>query len=149
MTVYRYTMLMGALNGRTYEFDHDRGPVFTLPASEREYNAYVDALKKWKQAEASGMIYPQPVPPKDITYQALTMIIEHNQAADVNDPRWMIETRFCVPEEMGTDPEIVSKHLIRYFARLNTAAADAVHKAPMITPEIVRLGKFIGVFHKC
>lgn len=148
MTIYRYTMLMGALNGRTYEFDQDRGPVFTLPASEQEYNAYFEAVKKWKQAEASGMIHPQPVPPKDITYQALTMTIEHDQHLHPSDPQWMIETRFCVPEEMGTDPEIVSKHMIRYFNRLNKAAADAVHNAPMITPEIVRLGKFIGTFHR-
>lgn len=148
MTVYRYTMLMGALNGRTYQFDHDRGPVFTLPASDQEYSAYAEALKKWKDAQASGVVYPRPAPPKDITYQALTVTIEQDQAADVNDPRRMIETRFCVPEEMGTDPEIVSKHMIRYFSRLNTAAADAVHNAPMISPEIVRLGKFIGVFHR-
>lgn len=148
MTVYRYVMLMGALNGRTYQVDKDRGPVFVLPASDQEYAAHVDALKKWDRDAASGKYYPRPAPPKDITYQALTMTVDVEETADVNDPRRLIETRYCVPAEVGTDPEQVAKAMIRYFARLNTAAADAVHKAPMITPEIVRLGKFIGVFHR-
>lgn len=147
MTIYRYTMIGGALNGRTYQLDKDRGPVFTLPAPEREYNAYLEALKKWMEADASGVIYPKPAPPKDATYQALIWQVD-DAGGDPCDPDNLIETRLCVPDEWGTDPEQVAKHLIRYMVRMNTAAADAVHKAPMITPEIVRLGKFIGTFHR-
>lgn len=140
---YRYVCYGGALNGRNYEFAADHGPEFTLPPDQKEWRAYLAKRKAWDPSEYQ----PEPVKPPRIIYHALWLEVIEGHKNDQNKDG-LIEVRHCVPKEWGTDPETVAKHLMRFMARMNSATVDAVTKAPMINPEIVRLGKFIGVFHR-
>lgn len=146
--LYRYVMIGGALNGRTYQLQHDLGPEFRLPPSDREIEAWRQQRAEFVEG-AKDLFYPgcAPKPPKDVIYKALIVDVEESSGGDF-DPDKLIQVRYCVPEAWGTDPERVAREMIRYFTRMNNAAADAVKNAGMITPEIVRLGKFVGIFHR-
>lgn len=145
---YRYIMIGGALNGRIYNLTHDRGREFRLPPSDREMAAWQQRRADW-QKDAGGWASPAhaPAPPADVVYNALIIDVEQGDG-DVNDPMNLIEIRHCVPESWGTDPETVAKHMIRYFSRMNNAVSDMVQNAAMITPELMRVGKYVGIFHK-
>lgn len=145
--VYRYVMIGGALNGRIYQLPRDLGPEFRLPPSNVAIAAYHAKLKQWHDAD-QHMVYgsEKPTPPPDTVYRGL--VYEVQTFIPDEGPDETIEIRYCVPEEWGKDPETVAKELIRYFMRMNTAVSDAVTNAGTITPEIVRLGKFVGIFHR-
>lgn len=147
--LYRYVMIGGALNGRSYQLQHDLGPEFRLPPSNEAMKAWTEARRKYDASSTGGWASPAhaPTPPADTVYKAIVWdVIEGG--GDVNDPANMIEVRTCVPEEWGTDPEKVAREMSRYFTRMNNAAHEAVTNAGTITPEIVRLGKFVGIFHR-
>lgn len=144
---YRYIMIGGALNGRVYNLTHDRGREFRLPPSGREMSAWQQRIADWKKNAVDWTPEPAPEPPAAVVYNALIIDIVQGDG-DVNDPMNLIEIRHCVPEDWGTDPETVAKHMIRYFSRMNNAVADMVHNAQMITPDLMRVGKFVGIFHK-
>lgn len=143
--LYRYVMIGGALNGRTYQLTRDMGKEFRLPPSEKEMAAYVESVKR--RANSAEYAFSPAKPPADTVYTALIVDVIEGPG-DVNDPLNLIEVKTCVPEEWGTDPEKVAREMIRYFTRMNNAAHEAVTNAGMITPEIVRLGKFVGIFHR-
>lgn len=150
LNLYRYIMIGGALNGRTYQLPHDLGPQFRLPPSEKAIDAWMKERKRYDDSSTGGWMSPAhaPKPPDDIVYNGLVFQIDTLHADDVNAPDEVTHTRYCVPESWGTDPEKVAKEMIRYFSRMNKAAFDAVTNAGQITPEIMRLGNFVGVFHK-
>lgn len=145
---YRYVMIGGALNGRSYDLPRDLGKEFRLPPSDREVQAWQDLRADWnKRAGEWASPAHAPKPPADVVYHAMIADVI-DSGGDVNDPDNLIEVKTCVPEEWGSDPERVAREMFRYFSRMNTAAADAVKNAGHITPEIVRLGKFVGIFHR-
>ena len=143
-------MIGGALNGRTYQLPRDVGPEFRLPPSDKAVSEWIEARRKYDASSTGGWMSPAhaPTPPADTVYKALVFQVDTLHADDQNAPDEITNTRYCVPEEWGTDPEKVAKEMIRYFTRMNNAAHDAVTNAGMITPEIVRLGKFVGIFHR-
>lgn len=146
---YRYVMMGGALNGRTYDLPRDVGKEFRLPPSDKAVTEWMEARRKYDASSTGGWASPAhaPTPPADTVYTALIVdVIE--QDVDTCDPDRLIEVKTCVPESWGTDPEKVAREMIRYFTRMNAAAHDAVSNAGYITPEIMRLGKFVGIFHK-
>lgn len=147
--LYRYVMIGGALNGRTYQLPRDMGKEFRLPPSDKAVSEWMEARRKYDASSTGGWSSPAhaPTPPADTVYTALIVDVIEGPG-DVNDPDSLIEVKTCVPEDWGTDPERVAREMIRYFTRMNNAAHDAVTNAGMITPEIVRLGKFVGIFHR-
>ena len=144
---YRYVMIGGALNGRTYDLPRDVGKEFRLPPSDKAIEAWYEQRAEWQQNVGEWGTGVGPKPPADIVYVALIADVIQGPG-DVNDPDNLIEVKTCVPEEWGSDPERVAREMFRYFARMNAAAHDAVSNAGYITPEIMRLGKFVGIFHK-
>lgn len=147
--LYRYVMIGGALNGRNYQLPRDVGKEFRLPPSDKAVSDWIEARRKYDASSAGEWMSPAhaPTPPADTVYIALIVDVIEGPG-DVNDPDNLIEIKYCVPESWGTEPEKVAREMIRYFTRMNNAAHDAVTNAGTITPEIVRLGKFVGIFHR-
>lgn len=147
---FRYVMIGGALNGRSYELPRDIGPEFRLPPSDKAMQAWTEARRKYDASSTGGWASPAhaPKPPADIVYHALTIQMDTLHGIEENEPDEVTTTRFCVPDEWGTDPEQVAKQLIRFMVRMNNATHAAVTQAGYVTPEIMRLGKFVGIFHR-